>query len=192
MRLQGLVMTNKTDVTIKKSNLLIESICKADMNEKRLIVMAASLISQNDHEWGYYIVSLPELKKLAGIKNKRFYDDMEEASKSILKKPLLLRNDSKGFEMCNWFSYVQFDREKLEITVSFHEKLKPHLLELATKFTEYLRDNVFYLKTPTNIIFYELIKSYEFLGKGGVFYREITIEQLDALMSISEKGYNTI
>ena len=193
MNLDGVFMSHDGEnlPVVRKSNLLVESICKATTNEKRVIIMGASKVQKNDPIGKTYSFHLSEIRKWSGIQNKRFYKDLEEAIVGVKRRDLWLKNEANGFELTSWFSWVKYDEDTKIVEFRFDESVHPYLVDLGSKFITYVVSNALALSKASYITIFELLKSYEYKGKGnnGKFYRNIELDYLCEILSLADTGY---
>ncbi|TXH56097.1 MAG: RepB family plasmid replication initiator protein [Bacteroidia bacterium] len=175
---------------VRKSNLLVESICRATTNEKRIIIMGASKVLKDDPVGKTYSFHLSEVRKYSGIKNKRLYEDLETAIIGVKRRELWLKQEEGKFTITNWFSWVDYDRETLTLKFRFDQSVHEFLTILGENFTTYLLSNAISLNKAHYITLFELIKSYEYKGKGGKFYREIKLDYLRETLNLKDTGYD--
>lgn len=85
--LEGVYMSGDESMlpVVRKSNLLIESICKATTNEKRVVIMGASKVRKDDPVGKTYSFHLSEIKNIQGCKTNAFI--------KIWRKQLLVSKD---------------------------------------------------------------------------------------------------
>lgn len=190
--LEGVYMSGDESMlpVVRKSNLLIESICKATTNEKRVVIMGASKVRKDDPVGKTYSFHLSEIKKYSGVQNKRFYKDLAEAIVSIKRRDLWLKQESGRFELTNWFSWIDYDEKTLTLKFRFDQSVHEFLTVLGENFTTYLVSNAISLNKAQYITLFELLKSYEYKGNGKKFYREIEIDYLSERLNLSETGYD--
>jgi len=190
--LEGVYMSGDGSMlpVVRKSNLLIESICKATTNEKRVVIMGASKVRKDDPVGQTYSFHLSEIKKYSGVQNKRFYKDLAEAIVSIKRRDLWLKQESGRFELTNWFSWIDYDEKTLTLKFRFDQSVHEFLTVLGENFTTYLVSNAISLNKAQYITLFELLKSYEYKGNGKKFYREIEIDYLSERLNLSETGYD--
>jgi hypothetical protein len=81
---------------------------------------------------------------------------------------------------------MQIDKQNKIITVSFHDLIKPQLFDLKEKFLVFFKSNAVSLTYPSYIRIFLLIKAQEFLGHGGQFYKEMSIDQIKEICVISQ------
>ena len=65
-------------------------------------------------------------------------------------------------------------------------------MQLKCHFTRYQLKTVIKFKSQYSIRLYELLKEFEYLGHGGVFYRIIAIDELKEFMGVKEGEYERI
>lgn len=189
--LEGVYMSGDGVIlpVVRKSNLLIESICKATTNEKRVVIMGASKVRKDDPVGKTYSFHLSEIKKYSGVQSKRFYKDLAEAIVSIKRRDLWLKQESGRFELTNWFSWIDYDEKTLTLKFRFDQSVHEFLTVLGENFTTYLVSNAISLNKAQYITLFELLKSYQYKGNGKKFYREIEIDYLSERLNLSETGY---
>ena len=95
----------------------------------------------------------------------------------------------KEKEYVAWFSHAKYVEGKGVINISFHKSLKPYLLQLKSRFTQYKINSIVKFKSSYSIRFYELLKSYEYLGNGEGFYREFSLAELKGFLGVDEGEY---
>lgn len=174
---------------VRKSNLLIESICKATTNEKRVVMTAASKVHMNDPIGKTYSFHLSEIKKLLTVKNDGIYSDLREAIIGIKRRDLWLKQEDGEFELTNWFSWVRYDEKTMIFSYRFDQSVHEFLAFLGEHYTSYLLSNALSLNKAHYITLFELLKSYEYKGRGGKFYRELEIEYLRDILNLRDTGY---
>ena len=169
--LEGVYMSGDGSMlpVVRKSNLLIESICKATTNEKRVVIMGASKVRKDDPVGQTYSFHLSEIKKYSGVQNKQ---------------------ESGRFELTNWFSWIDYDEKTLTLKFRFDQSVHEFLTVLGENFTTYLVSNAISLNKAQYITLFELLKSYQYKGNGKKFYREIEIDYLSERLNLSETGYD--
>ena len=179
---------NKTSL-ISKSNDLIEARYKLSLNEQRLIILLISIIQPDDDDFHDYDLHVSEFAIMFGIECiKDIHARVEEAAKNLVGKRLDL-SIGKEKEYVAWFSHAKYVEGKGVINISFHKSLKPYLLQLKSRFTQYKINSIVKFKSSYSIRFYELLKSYEYLGNGEGFYREFSLAELKGFLGVDEGEY---
>jgi plasmid replication initiation protein len=159
------------------SHALLESRYNYNAAEQRLVLLASALVEPNDSGSDYYTIDLKAIKNQYSF-GESFYQEMENACESIMKNPVYLKEDHNTKLIVHWFSSMEIDRINKTVTVSFHDLIKPQLFDLKEKFLVFLKSNAVSLTYPSYIRIFLLIKAQEFLGHGGRFYKEMSIDQI--------------
>ena len=179
----------KKNSLISKSNELIEARYKLSVNEQRLIILLISIIQPYDDDFTDYDLHVSEFAIMFGIECvKDIHARVEETAKGLVGKRLDL-SKGKEKEYVAWLSHAKYIEGKGVINISFHKSLKPYLLQLKSRFTQYDLHVIVKFKSSYSIRFYELLKSYEYLGNGEGFYREFSLVELKGFLGIDEGEY---
>ena len=177
---------------VVKSNFLIEARYKLSLNEQRLILLLISVIQPDDDDFRDYELRATEFAEMFGIEcDKDINARVEEAASSLVGRKLDL---SMGDERCYvaWLSNASYKKGKGVISIRFDKSLKPYLLHLKSQFTQYRLNCVIKFRGSYSIRLYELLKSYEYLGGGKCFYREVGLTELRRFFDIDNDCYKQI
>ena len=174
---------------VAKSNDLIEAQYKLSLNEQRLIILLSSVIQPDDDDFHDYDLRVTEFAIMFDIQSvKNIHALVEEAAKSLVGKRLDLSR-GKEKEYVAWLSHAKYIEGKGIINISFDKSLKPYLLQLKSHFTQYRLLYVVKFKSSYSIRLYELLKASEYLGNGGVFYREFTLVDMKKFFGVESGKY---
>ena len=173
---------NEITWIVKKSNDLIEK-ARYDLSitQQKLILFIIKEIRTDDTDFKTYDVFVSELIE-ATKSSDWLYFKLKQEAKDILKKPLLIRTDDGGWVALNWFSSIQYLPGKGILRLRFDPALKPYLLQLKERFTEYDLRNVFPMRSTYSPRIYELLKQYQQFGK-----RYFDLEEFKQLLAIDTK-----
>ncbi len=172
---------------IAKSNELIEARYKLSLNEQRLILLLISVIQPDDDDFHDYELRVTEFASMFGIEGvKNIHALIKEAAKSLVGRRIDLSIGNE-WEYVAWFSSAKYLERKGVIRIRFDKSLKPYLLQLKGQFTQYKLNCVVRFKSSYSIKLYELLKSYQYLGDGGSFYREFSLADIRNFFGV-EKG----
>jgi len=172
---------------IAKSNELIEARYKLSLNEQRLILLLISVIQPDDDDFHDYELRVTEFASMFGIEGvKNIHALIKEAAKSLVGRRLDLSIGNE-WEYVAWFSSAKYLERQGVIRIRFDKSLKPYLLQLKGQFTQYKLNYVVRFKSSYSIKLYELLKSYQYLGDGGSFYREFSLLDIRNFFGV-EKG----
>lgn len=113
---------------------------------------------------------------------------MQEAISDLIVKKLVITEGADTVVMA-WLSQARYRKGQGTVDISFHKDLKPYLLHLKSYFTQYNISSVIRFKSSYSIRFYELLKMNEYLGRGGRFYRDFSLQSLRVFLQIGDEKY---
>lgn len=169
---------------VRYDNKLVEAVYCFDLLEKKLMI-AISLMYQNNPESDSMVFSLDHLEKIMGI-SKDSYRHIKKALKSIASKTITIETPSKKFpEKPNYLIFTIITKAKYDngiLIVKINDEIKPYLIDLAERYTTYHIENIKPLASSYSIRMYELLKMHE---KQKNKQCEYTIEELRSMMGIT-------
>lgn len=181
------------DALVVKGNDLVEARYKLSLGEQRLILLLASTIQKNDTDFNTYEIRVSDFAEMFNLKtDKSLYEKVEKISEELLGKKLYLKNNGKDFEATVWLSYVKYTRGEGVITLRFDESLKPYLLQLNKRFTQYKLNTVMSFKSSYSIRLYELLLKDVWIPKKEnktSFEKVFTIEEYRGFLGIEKEKY---
>jgi len=176
----------KSKNLIVKSNELIQGRYELKISQIKLILHMITLIKKDDEDFKEYKVSIKDYAHRMGIDPEGEYSHAKEITEDLLKKVIKISyEDEKGkdrFLQINWLSHADYAEGEGYVDISFDPKLKPYLLALKERFTQYDIRNVLSLKSFYSIRIYELLKQFEKVG-----YRVFKINELKEMLGIENK-----
>jgi len=172
---------------VRKANYLIEAAYKLSTVEQKIILFLASTISSEDADFKSYPLRIKTFQSFLGNTSSN-YDRIEEVILALKEKNLkIVYPNDQGKRVIlnvNWLSSSKYTEGSGIIELRFDPELKPFLLQLKSRFTNYRLKNVVQLKSQFSIRIYELLKQYEKLGK-----RLFTISELRFILGIDDDQY---
>ena len=173
---------------VKQDFKLVNAKYKLTTNEIKIIMNAISEIKIEDKDFHTYKIKLSDIsQELHNESLKRSYTRLKNFCEDLLKKPLFIPKEDKGFLVVNWFSSLEYIAGTAEIEYDIHPKLKPYLLELKERFVQYNLKYILPLASSYSIRIYQLLKEYEKATK-----RTFTVNELMDILQVptSYKIYN--
>lgn len=179
---------------VRKSNDLVEARYKFDIWESRIFTKMLTMIHRSDEDFKDYKIYLKDIVQDFDLeKNKEAYELLRDGARTLMKKSFYIPYEVDGvkrlFEtpvVSSLDSAVSDGRriqdDQLYLTVSFHPKMKPYLLQLKSQFTMYDVRNILKLPSAYSIRIYELLKQYEKIG-----WRVFVVEELKEILGIEDK-----
>jgi len=168
---------------VVKSNFLIEASYKLSAIEQKIILSLATRIKKEDQEFQKYSFNLGELSTFIGLNSNADYAYLQEVTRSLLSKVLILKNENSLLQT-HWFESVEYFEKTGTVTMRFSPELKPCLLHLKENFTKFQLKYAIQLKSRFSIRIYELLKQYESIGS-----REFLLSDLRTIIGVGPDEY---
>ena len=157
---------NKDFYVIQANELVRSKQDDLTLLEAKLIRLAITQVLRDDTDLKTYSCNVVDLANFLGIDNHNIYRDIQELSKSLMKKSIFIkdktqpkRKGKENYRIFHWIDYVDYTDGV--ITFKLSDSLKPYLIGLEQLFTLYGYDAVIGLPTNYSIRLYELIASYQ-------------------------------
>ena len=194
-------LTKETAVAIKynkefsviQANELVRS--KQDdltLLEAKLIRLAITQVVREDTDLKTYSCNVVDLAKFLGISKDNIYRDIQELSKTLMKKSIFIKDKTQtakkgkqNYKIFHWIDYVEYIDGV--ITFKLSDSLKPYLIGLEQLFTMYGYEAIIDLPTNYSIRLYELIASYQNMTVRALpdtNYTDIPIEKNEFIFTV--------
>jgi len=168
---------------VRKSNFLIEASYKLTAIEHKIILTLAASLNAEDKEFKKYSFRVKNLVSLLGLSNPNEYKHLNKITENLLKKVLVLKTEEETLQT-HWLSSAKYIKGEGVVELKFDSEIKPFLLELKKRFTNYPLRYALQLRSQFSIRIYELLKQYEKLGN-----RLFTILELRRILGIDQNQY---
>ncbi len=128
-------------VAVTQANPLALSRQEMGLLTKRLLVLALSDITRDDHDLEPIRITAWEYSQIFNIRGKSIYSRIEESARELLEQTVQVKEANGDWVMFQWVSEARYDsgrdsRDKLAcIELKIHDKLKPYLLQLRRDFS---------------------------------------------------------
>ena len=170
---------------IVKSNNLIEASYRLTTQEQRVILLVSSMIKADDKDFQEYYIDIKSFMNLIGVTGKSKYEEIKEITKKLRERTIVLKDLEKNTEtQMGWVSSFTYFNNEGYVQIMLDPKLKPFLLNLKERFTQYQRKYVIQLKSFYSIRLYELLKQYEKVKE-----RYIELDALRKILGIKPNEY---
>ncbi|NLV23120.1 MAG: replication initiation protein [Syntrophomonadaceae bacterium] len=170
---------------IKKSNYFImNSSYDLNLEEQKLILSLASLVHPDDEGFKPYQMKIIDIMELFGVETKTKYTEIPRITKDLMKKVFEIQAENKLIQVA-WLSSAEYVKGSGVVELEFSPKLKPYMLQLKERFTQYQLANVLRMKSRYSPRLYEILKANEFKKQG---YEVIEVAELRRLLK-AEKNY---
>jgi plasmid replication initiation protein len=179
---------NDKKLMVYKSNHLIESAYKLNLNEQRVLLICIGMITSNEPMSinDKFEVSAKNFAKIFDIDERGAYDQLRDVAISLHNRKITI-HDNKKLITTSWISgFVEYKDSTGIIELWFSQLILPYLADLKSQFTRYDLSNISGMSSIYGIRLYELLMQWRTKGK-----REIEISWLKERFEIAN-NYNSI
>lgn len=172
---------------VYQSNKLIESSHTLTLNEKRLVLCAASLIDSRKPlpKDGYVTISADAFASVFHMETRHAYEALRDAALRLYDRDIRRYSKGKIVEQMRWVFHVKYKEGMGCVEIGFSPTVLPHLTRLNREFTGYHLKQIGNLGTFYAIRLYELMSQFHKLGD-----RECTLERLREMLDLGDKYPN--
>lgn len=169
---------------VTQSNKLIEASHTLTLNEKRLVLCAASLIDSRKPlpKDGYLTVRADTFADVFGLDVKHAYAALDDAATKLFNRDIRRYAKGKVVERMRWVFHVKYKEGQGCVELGFSPTILPHLTMLNKEFTSYQLKQIGSLSSFYSVRLYELMSQFLKIGE-----RECTLDQLRQMLDLGEK-----
>jgi len=172
---------------VRKANSLIEATYKLSAIEQKIVLYLISTVSPADDDFKPYQFKIKNFFEFIG-QSETNYTWLEENLLSLKNRNLRIvyanEDGKKVILNVNWLSSSKYVEGSGCVDLRFDPNMRPFLLQLKSRFTNYRLSNVVQLKSQFSIRIYELLKQYEKIGK-----RSFGLYDLRSILGIDDDQY---
>lgn len=183
-------MANNNNLTVYKSNKVIEAGYKLSLNEQRLILCCIAKVKSSKPLTATerFEVTAKEFSAQFGISIDKAYQTLKEVSEQLFERYVIIDNPDPTdktlkYTKTRWISAINYHSDAGKVSLIFAAFMIPYLSELQGQFTFYLLENISGMTSIYAIRLYELLMQWKTTGT-----REIEIDWLKKQFEI-ENGY---
>ncbi|MNJ51410.1 Replication initiation protein [compost metagenome] len=172
------------DNKVTQSNKLIEASHTLTLNEKRLVLCAASLIDPRKPlpKDGYLTIRADSFADVFGLDVRHAYAALDDAASRLFERDIRRYVKGKVVERMRWVFHVKYREGQGCVELGFSPTVLPHLTMLNREFTSYQLKQIGNLSSFYAVRLYELMSQFLKLGQ-----RECTLEQLRQMLDLGDK-----
>jgi plasmid replication initiation protein len=178
------------ELTVYKSNKVIEAGYKLSLNEQRLVLMCIAKVNSSKplSALERFEVTAKEFAQKFEISEDKAYQTLKEISEQFFERYVIIDNPdpndrSLKYTKTRWISAINYHSDAGKVSLQFAPLLIPYLSNLTGNFTFYHLENIGGMNSIYAIRLYELLMQWKITGK-----REIEIDWLKKQFEI-EDGY---
>lgn len=164
---------------IRKGNDLINARHELTVNENRLILLTLTEIQPGDEDFKPYRIKISDFVDYTGTNNKAMYERARQITKSLMGKVLEIPQENGHLQVA-FISRARYERGHGYVELSFDPALRPYLLQLKERYTQYDVRNVLPLQSFYSQRIYELLKQYARIGE-----RRMAVDDLREMLRLS-------
>jgi plasmid replication initiation protein len=179
----------KNNLTVCKSNKIIEAGYKLNLNEQRLVLSCIAKVNSSKplSATECFEVTAKEFSAQFGISLDKTYQTLKEASEQLFERYVIIDNpDPKDktlkYTKTRWISSANYHPDVGKVSLVFAPFMIPYLSELQGQFTFYLLENISAMNSIYAIRLYELLMQWKSTGK-----REVEIDWLKKQFELEDK-----
>lgn len=148
------------NIVVKSNSLIQHSRFSLSTLQQKIVLYIISQISPYDEELKLYEFKIKDFCKVCGIEPKGdMYALIKTKVKEISDKSLWIELENGKETLVRWIEKPYIDERNGTIAIKLDEDMKPYLLQLKEKFTEYELIYTLNFKSKYSIRLYELLKS---------------------------------
>ena len=165
---------------VVKGNDFINARHQLTVAEMRILLMMITQVGRNDEDFKPYRIYIKDFVEAIGTSHKGEYERAREITLNLMKRVMEIPRQ-KGYLQISFLSSAEYITGTGYVELSFDPKLKPYLLQLKERFTQYDIRNVLALQSFYSIRIYELLKQYVKLGE-----RVMDVDELRELLKLPD------
>ena len=172
---------------VKANELIQNSRFDLSMQEQKVILYLISRIKPEDNDIKKQTFNIKEFCQICGINdhNGKNYADMKKAIQNLHDKSLWIQVDEKTEILFSWISSAAVIKDDGIVDIYLNEAMKPYLLQLRERFTQYELIYTLGMKSQYSIRIYELLKSYENMHR-----KIFAIDDLKKMLMCEKESYS--
>jgi plasmid replication initiation protein len=170
---------------VKSNELIQRSRFNLSLQEQKIILYLISKIRPEDMDLKEHVFEIADFCKVCGVgeDNGANYKYIKQTLKELRDKSVWVEVED-GIEMTlAWIERVAITRRSGSVKIKIDDMMKPYLIQLKEKFTQYELLYTLAMKSQYSIRLYELLKSYE-------YRHSYTFEIEDLKRKVSAENYN--
>jgi len=170
------------NIVVKSNQLIQKARFSLSAQQQKIVLYIISKIQPFDDDFKLYQFKITDFCEVCGIEPKgNIYSLLKTQIKNISDKSLWIENEQGVETLCRWIKKPYIDKRSGIIKIQLDEDLKPYLLQIREKFTEYELIYTLNFKSKYSIRLYEYLKSIHY-NKLQKYKTTIEIEEFQRLL----------
>lgn len=158
-------------MAVTQANPLALSRQEMGLLTKRLLVLALSDITRDDHDLEPIRITAWEYAQIFNIRGKSIYNRIEDSARELLEQTVQVKEPNGDWIMFQWVSEARYDsgrdsKDKLAcIELKIHDKLRPYLLQLRRDFSIIPTDQLLSFESFNSMRLFEVLYTASYGGE---------------------------
>lgn len=150
----------RNNIVVKSNQLIQHARFSLSTQQQKIVLYIISQIEPYDEDFKLYQFRITDFCAVCGIEPKGdIYALIKSQIKTISDKSLWIENENGVETLVRWIEKPYIDKRSGTIQIKLDEDMKPYLLQLKEKFTEYELIYTLNFKSKYSIRLYEYLKS---------------------------------
>ena len=148
---------------VKSNDLIQKSRFQLSVQEQKIILYVISKIKPDDENFIIQNIKITEFCRICGIDydNGKNYKNIKDTIKTLADKSIWLALENGSESLIRWINKAWIHKKSGIIKIRLDDDMKPYLLQLQERFTQYELFYTLSMRSQYSIRLYELLKSYE-------------------------------
>jgi len=151
-------------MVVKRNDLIQKSRHQLSLQEQKIVLYLVSKVKPNDKDFTEQVFSIAEFCKICGLDadNGGNYAYIKNTLRTLRSRCIWITLDDGSETTVAWVNKVTMNKRSGLIRLRLDEDMKPFLLDLQEKFTQYELLYTLAMRSQYGVRLYELLKSYEY------------------------------
>lgn len=148
---------------VKSNDFIQKSRFSLTVQEQKIILYLISKIRPEDMELKQHAFEIKDFCIICGLDalNGANYKYIKQTLKNLRDKSMWLTLENGSEILLAWLDYIIINKDSGSVNIKINDVMKPYLLQLQERFTQYELFYTLAMKSQYSIRLYELLKSYE-------------------------------
>lgn len=176
------------DLTIVKSNSLIEASYRLTLDEMRLLALTVGTMNPKSEKQVFEFSVSEFVNQFPDVNSDRAYAQIKSAIERIADR-WVKTEDERFITKFRWVSSQTYFKKEGRFKIALTNEIMPYLTQLKGQFTQYQLNHISRFSSVHTIRLYEMFTQYKKLGE-----RYISIEDLKKWLQLEDKydRYNNL
>lgn len=180
---------NRYNTVVKANTLIQRSRFSLTAQQQKIVLFIISQIEPYDEEFKLYEFKITEFCRVCGIEPKGdIYSLLKHQIKAISDKSLWIELEGGNETLVRWIEKPYIDKKSGTVKIKLDEDMKPYLLQLKERFTEYDLIYTLNFKSKYSIRLYEYLKSIHY-KKSKPYSQSMDIDKFQKMLDSNYEDF---